>query len=302
MRLRRDEPIQVKTPAQIAVMREAGLVTAAALRAAAGAVQAGISTAELDAIAEREIRAAGAVPSFKGYHGFPATICASVNEQVVHGIPSPRQLLRAGDLISIDCGAIVGGWHGDAAVTVRVGPAAAGDEPAQLTAACERALWHGLAQAAPGRRLTDISHAVQQAAEAAGPYGIVREYTGHGIGTQMHMDPPVPNYGRPGRGPALVEGMALAIEPMLVLGRPQTRVLADDWTVVTADDSWAAHFEHTVAITADGPWVLTAEDGGADGFARLRAGALAWQSPSPVAEAGAAGATGTSGGELRNGL
>jgi methionyl aminopeptidase len=303
MRLRRDEPIQVKTPAQVAIMREAGLVTAAALRAAAAAVQAGISTAELDAIAEREIRAAGAVPSFKGYHGFPATICASVNDQIVHGIPSSRQVLRAGDVLSIDCGAIVDGWHGDAAVTVRVPPAADDAQLTGLLAACERALWRGLSQALPGRRLTDISHAVEQSVRADGHYGIVREYTGHGIGTQMHMDPPVPNYGRAGRGPVLVEGMALAIEPMLVLGRPQTRLLDDDWTVVTADGSWAAHFEHTVAITADGPWVLTAEDGGASGFAALKARRL----PSEQAQAGttvapASAAVDRAGGEGRNGI
>ena len=288
MRLRRDEPIEVKTPAQLAKMREAGLVTESALRAAVSAVEPGISTAELDAIAEREIRAAGAVPSFKGYHGFPATICASVNDQIVHGIPSPDQVLRHGDVISIDCGAIVGGWHGDSAVTVRVvGPEADGqagpatgtdrtrqDEQAGLLDACELALWHGLAQAAPGSRLTDISHAVEQAARAAGRYGIVREYTGHGIGTRMHMDPPVPNFGRAGRGPVLMEGMALAIEPMLTLGSPRTRLLDDGWTVVTADGSLAAHFEHTVAITADGPWVLTAADGGAAGLAAVRAGRL----------------------------
>jgi methionyl aminopeptidase len=276
MRLRREEPIEVKTPAQLAIMREAGLVTAAALRAAAGAVQPGISTAELDAIAEREIRAAGAVPSFKGYYGFPATICASVNDQIVHGIPSSDQLLRDGDVISIDCGAIVGGWHGDAALTVRVGEQGQGQQGqgqlAGLLRGCELALWHGLAQAVPGRRLTDISHAVEKAARAAGRYGIVREYTGHGIGTRMHMDPPVPNFGRAGRGPVLTAGMALAIEPMLVVGAPQTRLLDDGWTVVTADGSWAAHFEHTVAVTADGPWVLTAEDGGVGGFAELRAG------------------------------
>jgi methionyl aminopeptidase len=298
MRLRRDEAIQVKSPAQLAVMREAGLVTGAALRAAAAAVQPGISTAELDAIAEREIRAAGAVPSFKGYHGFPATICASVNQQIVHGIPSPAQVLRDGDVITIDCGAIVGGWHGDCALTVQVGsgePAGAGpayqrDEVAGLVRACERALWQGLAQAVPGRRLTDISHAIEQAARAAGRYGIIREYTGHGIGTQMHMDPPVPNYGRAGRGPVLTVGMTLAIEPMLVLGRPQTRVLEDDWTVVTEDGSWAAHFEHTVAITADGPWVLTAEDGGASGFAWLAV-------PAAVAELNGAGAGSAAEGE-----
>jgi methionyl aminopeptidase len=261
MRRRRELAIEVKTPAQLAIMREAGLVVAAALRAAAAAVEPGISTAELDAIAEREIRGAGAVPSFKGYHGFPATLCTSVNDQVVHGIPSPGTRLAAGDLISVDCGAIVAGWHGDAALTMSVGPV--GAELAGLLDACEQSLWAGLARAIPGARLTDISAAVEAAARSAGPYGIVEEYTGHGIGTQMHMDPPVPNYGRPGRGPVLTEGMALAVEPMLVLGDPETRLLDDDWTVVTEDGSWAAHFEHTVAITADGPWVLTAADGGA---------------------------------------
>jgi methionyl aminopeptidase len=283
MRLRRDDPIEVKSPAQLAIMREAGLVTAAALHAAAAAVEPGISTAELDAIAEREIRSAGALPSFKGYHGYPATICTSVNDQIVHGIPDAAQMLAAGDIISIDCGAIVGGWHGDSALTISVGQDRAGagrdeatgrsqEELDGLLSACERALWRGLAEAVPGRRLTDISHAVEQAVRAAGRYGIVREYTGHGIGSKMHMDPAVPNYGRAGRGPVLVAGMALAIEPMLVLGGHQTRQLDDGWTVVTADGSWAAHFEHTVAITDDGPFVLTAEDGGASGFAALHAG------------------------------
>jgi methionyl aminopeptidase len=277
MRLRRDDPIEVKSPAQLAIMREAGLVTAATLRAVADAVEPGISTAELDAVAEREIRATGAVPSFKGYFGFPATICTSVNDQIVHGIPSQEQVLRDGDVLSVDCGAIVRGWHGDSALTLRVGTAGqrgshTEEELAGLLHACELALWHGLAQAVPGRRLTDISHAVEQAARRAGRYGIVREYTGHGIGTRMHMDPPVPNYGRAGRGPVLVPGMALAIEPMLVLGSPQTAVLPDDWTVVTADGSWATHFEHTVAVTEDGPVVLTAEDGGEAGFAALRSG------------------------------
>jgi methionyl aminopeptidase len=246
-------------------MREAGLVVARALDAAVRAVQPGITTAELDAIAEREIRAAGAVPSFKGYHGYPAAICASVNDEIVHGIPSPDRRLSAGDLISIDCGAIVGGWHGDAAVTVGVGPV--GAAAARLMRACEAALWHGLARARPGGRLTDISHAVETSARSSGPYGIVEEYVGHGIGTEMHMDPPVPNYGKPGRGPVLAEGMALAIEPMLTLGGRDARLLDDGWTVVTADGSLAAHFEHTVAITADGPWVLTAPDGGRGGLA-----------------------------------
>jgi methionyl aminopeptidase len=268
MRTRRELPIQIKTPGQIALMREAGLVVSRTLDLLADAVKAGITTADLDAIAEREIRGAGAVPSFKGYHGYPATICTSVNDQIVHGIPSSAVRLAAGDVISIDCGAIVDGWHGDAARTVAVGPIS--DEDAGLLTACERALWSGLAQAKPGSRLSDISHAVETSARASGQYGIVREYVGHGIGTEMHMDPPVPNYGRPGQGPVLREGMALAVEPMLVFGRPQTRLLDDGWTVVSADGSRSAHFEHTVAITASGPWVLTAEDGGSSGFDRLR--------------------------------
>jgi methionyl aminopeptidase len=279
MGTRREPPIQVKTPGQLAAMREAGLVVSRALDTVAEAVEPGVSTADLDAIAAREIRSGGAVSSFKGYHGYPATICTSVNDQIVHGIPSPDVRLAAGDLISIDCGAILGGWHGDAARTVAVGPVS--DELAGLVRACERALWHGLAMARPGRRLSDISHAVEVSTRASGGYGIVREYVGHGIGSEMHMDPPVPNYGRAGRGPVLVEGMALAIEPMLVLGRPQTRLLDDDWTVVTADGSWAAHFEHTVAITADGPWVLTAADGGRSGFERLGAAGVTAREPVP---------------------
>jgi methionyl aminopeptidase len=284
MRTRRELPIQIKTPGQIAAMREAGLVVSHTLDVLTDAVEPGITTADLDAIAEREIRGAGAVPSFKGYHGYPATICTSVNDQIVHGIPSDATRLAAGDLISIDCGAIVDGWHGDAARTVGVGPI--DDELADLLRACERALWNGLAQARPGNRLSDISHAVETSVRASGRYGIVREYVGHGIGSEMHMDPPVPNYGRPGQGPVLVEGMAVAIEPMLVLGRPQTRLLDDGWTVISADGSWSAHFEHTVAITEAEPWVLTAEDGGSSGFGRLRGDALP---ESAVAQASAGG-------------
>jgi methionyl aminopeptidase len=280
MRIRREPPIQIKSPAQLERMREAGLVVARALRATVSAVEPGVTTADLDAIAEREIRAAGAVPSFKGYHGFPATICTSVNAEIVHGIPSPDRRLAAGDLISIDCGAIAAGWHGDAAVTVGVGTIDA--ETARLIEACETALWHGLARARPGNRLTDISHAVEASARSSGPYGVVEEYVGHGIGTEMHMDPPVPNYGKPGQGPVLAEGMTLAIEPMLVLGQRHARVLDDGWTVVSADGTWSAHFEHTVAITADGPWVLTAEDGGRSGLARLPGGLTAGQPASSV--------------------
>ena len=277
---RRTQAIQIKTPEQFAIMREAGLVVARTLDVVAAAVRPGVSTAELDALAEREIRAAGATPSFLGYHGYPATICTSVNEEIVHGIPTPARRLNEGDIISIDCGAIVGGWHGDAARTVGVGTISA--EHAALLSACEAALWHGLAQARPGGRLGDISHAGETSIEQAGPYGLVEEYTGHGIGTAMHMDPPVPNYGRPGRGPRLRAGMALAIEPMVVLGSPETILLDDGWTVITADGSWAAHFEHTVAITAGGPWVLTAADGGQAGLGDTRHSDPASVPPTPA--------------------
>ncbi len=256
MRLRRDRVIEIKTPEQFARMREAGLVVANTLRVLAEAVRPGISTADLDAIAEREIRAAGAVPSFLGYYGYPATICTSVNEEIVHGIPSEKRRLNPGDVISIDCGAIVDGWHGDAALSVGVGEIDPADQA--LLDACEAALWQGIAQAMPGHRLSDISHAVEESVRASGEYGLIREYTGHGIGTAMHMEPAVPNYGPPGQGPRLRAGMALAIEPMITRGGERTDELSDGWTVVTVDGSRAAHFEHTVAITPDGPWVLTA--------------------------------------------
>ena len=297
MRTRREPQIEIKTPGQLAVMREAGLVVSRTLDVLAEAAEPGITTADLDAIAEAEIRRAGATPSFKGYHGYPATICTSVNYQIVHGIPGPGCRLKAGDIISLDCGAIVNGWHGDAARTVGVGTIS--DELALLLQACEQALWHGLAQARPGARLSDISHAVEISARASGPYGIVREYVGHGIGTQMHMDPPVPNAGRAGRGPVLTEGMALAVEPMLVLGRAQTRLLDDGWTVVSADHGPAAHFEHTVAVTADGPWVLTAEDGGNSGFERLRTEGVAGRQQVPLPAGGIAGAAGGGAGRSR---
>ncbi len=271
MRLSRGSGIEIKTPSQFALMREAGLVVAQVLREVAAAAEPGISTGELDALAERIIRSAGAVPSFLGYHGYPASICTSVNDEIVHGIPSQAVKLAAGDVLSIDAGAIVGGWHGDAARSVIVGGAVPGrdDKVAALLAACEQAMWHGIAAVRAGARLTDISHAIETSALASGPFGVVREYTGHFIGSAMHMDPPVPNFGRPGRGPMLTEGMAMAIEPMLVLGDRHTVLLEDDWTVVTADGSLASHFEHTVAITQDGPVVTTAEDGGESGLAGL---------------------------------
>jgi methionyl aminopeptidase len=213
------------------------------------------------------IREAGARPSFKGYHGFPASICSSVNEQIVHAIPSPRQVLREGDLISIDCGAVLNGWHGDAAITVPVGEVR--PELLRMTEATEDAMWAGIAAAARGvmsgrGRLTDVSWAIERAVRMAPGrrYGIVQGYGGHGIGSEMHQDPHVLNHGRPGRGPKLVPGMALAIEPMLTVGSPKTWELGDGWTVVTRDGSVAAHVEHSVALFEDGVWVLTAPDGG----------------------------------------
>ena len=270
---RRDERmIQIKTEAEIGLMRAAGLVVGRTLETVRAAVAPGVTTAELDAIAEDSIRKAGAVPSFKGYHGFPATICASVNDEIVHGIPGPK-ILREGDIVSIDCGAIVDGYHGDAAVTVAVGSAS--DELLELIRVCEDAMWQGLAAVRAGGRLSDIGHAIETSITSRGPYGIVREYTGHGIGTEMHQEPNVPNFGRPGRGPKLQKGLALAVEPMVNQGSRHTRLLEDGWTVVTADGKRSAHFEHTVAVTDDGPWVLTALDGGAARLADRTAGSAA---------------------------
>jgi methionyl aminopeptidase len=265
MRLRHDRVIEIKSPAELARMRLAGLVVARTLRVLAEAVRPGISTADLDAIAAREIRAAGAVPSFLGYFGYPATICTSVNEQIVHGIPSESRRLAPGDIISIDCGAILDGWHGDAAISLGVADIDPADQA--LLDACETALWQGIKAATAGHRLSDISHAVETSVRASGDYGLIREYTGHGIGTAMHMEPAVPNYGPPGRGPMLRAGMALAIEPMITRGGGRTSELSDGWTVVAADGSRAAHFEHSVAITPEGPWVLTAPEDESSDFA-----------------------------------
>ena len=260
MMRRLPERIQLKSTDQIAVMREAGLVVARALEAMRSAAAPGVSTADLDEIARGILREAGATSSFLGYHGFPAVICASVNDRVVHGIPSDQEKLADGDLVSIDFGAIVDGWHGDSAISVGVGSVR--NEVVALSAACERSMWDGLAAARSGARLSDISHAVESSIRSAGKYGIVAGYGGHGIGTEMHMAPHVLNYGKPGKGPRLTPGMALAIEPMVTLGSRATQELDDGWTVTTTDGSWAAHWEHTVAILDDGPWVLTAFDGG----------------------------------------
>ncbi len=258
--LRRGREIEIKTTGELAAMRSAGLVVARTLTLLAEHAKPGVSTLELDELAEANIRDAGAIPSFKGYHGFPASICASVNEQVVHGIPARDQVLSDGDLISIDCGAILDGWHGDSAVTVAVGDVGPAD--LALSAATRAAMLAGIAAIQPGARLTDISHAIEQAVHVsersdARTYGIVPDYGGHGIGTSMHMEPFLPNHGKPGRGPRLRTGMALAVEPMLTLGGPATDELADGWTVVTSDGSRAAHWEHSVAITDEGPWILT---------------------------------------------
>lgn len=261
--LRRGKGIELKSRGEIEAMRAAGLVVARALAAVREKAVPGASTGELDAVADQVIREAGAVPSFKGYHGFPASICASLNEKVVHGIPSVREVLSEGDLLSVDCGAILDGWHGDSAVTLAIGEISEADRA--LSAATEASMWAGIEKVRAGNRLTDISHAVEGAALSAAAtdgrdYGIIAEYGGHGIGTQMHMEPFLPNLGKPGRGPKLRVGMALAVEPMLTGGTAETEELDDAWTVVTADGSRAAHWEHTVAITEDGPWVLTAAD------------------------------------------
>jgi len=257
-----DRGVQIKTPEQIEAMRLAGLVVGETLAALREAARPGVTTAELDALAEDSIRSKGAVPSFKGYYEFPASICTSVDDVVVHGIPDDR-VLAVGDIISIDCGAIVDGWHGDAAITVAIGEVPA--EVTELMRVTEEAMWRGIATARLGGRVTDISHAVESFVRSQPDgerYGIVEEYVGHGIGSEMHQKPDVPNFGKAGRGPKLVRGMALAVEPMITLGTKETEVLDDDWTVITTDGSWAAHFEHTFALTPNGLWVLTALDGG----------------------------------------
>ncbi|MGZ5418398.1 MAG: type I methionyl aminopeptidase [Nocardioides sp.] len=262
----RERGVEIKTPEQIALMRKAGLVVGETLELMRRTVKAGMTTGELDAIAEDNIRSSGATPSFKGYHGFPGSLCVSINDEVVHGIPGDR-VINEGDVVSIDCGAIVDGWHGDAAVTVAVGEVPA--EAQELIRVTEEAMWRGIAAATLGGRVTDISHAVETHIRSQGSYGILEDYVGHGIGSAMHQPPNVPNFGRPGRGPKLVRGLALAVEPMVVLGSPDTRILADDWTVVTEDGTWAAHAENTFTLTERGAWVLTALDGGESKLAEL---------------------------------
>ena len=247
--------IILKSAEEIAKMRRAGRIVAATIDAVTSAVRPGLTTADLDEVAEKTILDEGATPSFKGYRGFPASLCTSLNEEVVHGIPGPKKL-KQGDILSLDFGAIWEGYHADAAVSVFVGepPSAEAEKLVRVT---EEALEAGISQVRPGLRLSDISNAVQQVVEGAG-FAVVREYVGHGVGRNLHEDPQIPNYGPPGRGPELRQGLVVAIEPMVNMGGWETRVLADGWTVVTADGSLSAHFEHTIAVTDEGPEVLTA--------------------------------------------
>jgi methionyl aminopeptidase len=250
--------ITLKSSKEIETMTRAGRIVGATLDLMRRSVRPGISTEELDAIAEKFIRShPGAVPSFKGLYGFPKTLCVSINEEIVHGIPSKKRVLREGSIVSVDVGVCVDGFHADAATTIPVGEIA--PEAERLLAATQEALAAGIAQAKVGNHIGDIGHAVQTVAEAAG-FGVVRELVGHGVGQRMHEDPQVPNHGQPHRGPKLQAGMTIAIEPMITMGDYTTRILDDKWTVVTADGSLAAHFEHTVAITKDGPKVLTSPE------------------------------------------
>ncbi|HEV7147811.1 MAG TPA: type I methionyl aminopeptidase [Pedococcus sp.] len=270
--------IESKTPDQILRMRKAGLVVGQTLQLMAQTVRPGMTTGQLDELAEEHIRGCGAVPSFLGYQGFTGSLCTSVNDEVVHGIPGSR-VLDEGDLISIDCGAIVEGWHGDAAISVIVGGREAGrPEDLELIDATEDSMWAGITALAAGESLYAVGAAVEDSVVAAGEragrtYGIVEDYVGHGIGTEMHQDPQVPNYRVRDKGPTVRSGVTVAIEPMVTLGSADTRLLADDWTVVTADSSRAAHWENTVAVTDGGLWVLTALDGGRE---RLEAAGAAY--------------------------
>ncbi|HEU5217944.1 MAG TPA: type I methionyl aminopeptidase [Gemmatimonadales bacterium] len=247
--------ITLKSPKEIDTMSRAGRIVFDTLELMRRTVRPGVSTEELDAKAEAFIRShPGATPSFKGLYGFPKTLCVSINEEIVHGIPSTRRVLREGSIVSVDVGVCVGGFHADAATTIPVGEIS--PEATRLLDATQQALAAGIAQARVGNHVGDIGHAVQTVAEAAG-FGVVRELVGHGVGQRMHEDPQVPNHGQPHRGPRLQAGMTLAIEPMITMGDYATKLLDDKWTVVTADGSLAAHFEHTVAITKEGPRILT---------------------------------------------
>ncbi|MFY9325423.1 MAG: type I methionyl aminopeptidase [Candidatus Nanopelagicales bacterium] len=252
--------IEIKNPEQIFKMHRAGRVVGKALAAVEAAAQPGVSSGELDDIAKDIIFSNNAAPSFLGYHGFPAHICVSINDEVVHGIPARDRILQQGDLVSVDCGAIVEGWHGDAAITIEIG--AVKPELKKLSALTHQALMAGIAAAQVGNRISDIGQAIENVASSQTELdiGIVQEYVGHGIGSQMHMAPSVPNYGPPGNGVKLVEGMAIAIEPMFILGSPKVHILEDEWTVVSSEGAIASHWENTIVITKSGPEITTVRE------------------------------------------
>jgi len=259
--------IQIKSLEQLKVMRRAGLVVAEIHQLIREAIKPGMTTSALDAISAAHIKRSGATSNFFNYHGFPATICVSINDEIVHGIPGPK-IMNEGDVVSIDCGAIVDGWHGDAAFSVGIGSVDAQDQ--KLMDVCEESMWVGIAAGKNGGKLSDIGFAIEQYINSQGKYGILQEYGGHGIGTEMHQEPHVLNFGKAGNGPEIVPGFALAIEPMITRGTAKTRVLADEWTVVSQDNSRGAHFENSYAIAPDGkPFVLTAIDGGRAKLASL---------------------------------
>jgi len=252
--------IQIKDLEQLKVMRRAGLLVGQTLQLLQENIKVGMTTDALDAIASANIKRGGGTSNFLGYHGYPKTICVSVNNEIVHGIPGPR-VLNDGDIVSIDCGAIIDGWHGDAAFSIGVGNVDPADQ--KLMDVCEESMWVGIAAGKNGARLTDIGHAIEKYVNSQGTYGILQEYGGHGIGTEMHQEPHVLNFGKAGNGPEIIPGMALAIEPMITRGSAKTKVLGDNWTVVSTDQSRGAHFENSFVHCPDGkPFVLTSLDGG----------------------------------------
>ncbi len=252
--------IQIKTLEQLKIMRRAGLLVGQTLELLRESIKPGMTTDALDAIAAANIKRGGGTSNFLGYHGFPKTICVSINDEIVHGIPGLR-IINDGDIVSIDCGAIIDGWHGDAAISVGVGKVDPADQ--KLMDACEESMWRGIAAGCNGAKLTDIGYAIESYIKSQGKYGILQEYGGHGIGTEMHQEPHILNFGKAGNGPEIIPGMVLAIEPMITRGSAKVQVLDDEWTVVSIDKSRAAHFENSYAIAPDGkPFVLSAIDGG----------------------------------------
>jgi methionyl aminopeptidase len=259
--------IQIKTLDELKVMRRAGLLVGQTLELLHSSVKVGMRTDALDSIAAANIKRGGGTSNFNGYHGFRGVICVSINEEIVHGIPGER-VIEDGDIVSLDCGAIIDGWHGDAAISIGMGKVDTADQ--KLMDVCEESMWQGIAAGSLGARLSDIGYAIEQYVKSQGKYGILQEYGGHGIGTEMHMEPHVLNFGKKGFGPEIVAGMSLAIEPMITRGTHKTKILPDDWTVVSTDKSRGAHFEHSYCIASDGlPFVLTALDGGRERLGSL---------------------------------